>query len=137
MIQKNWQELIKPTKLDITPSDMPNAGKVVAEPIERGFGPQDAAKLHQDRDGFRADHDHRRRQADNEAEDESRHQGGEVRGRDRGHPAGELCLDEQPIEVGTLGGDEHHRGEQDHCRGTVQPLAENAGQQHQRRQRRA
>jgi DNA-directed RNA polymerase subunit alpha len=38
MIQKNWQELIKPTKLDINKSDMPNTGKVIAEPLERGFG---------------------------------------------------------------------------------------------------
>ncbi len=38
MIQKNWQELIKPTKLDISHSDNPNRGKVVAEPLERGFG---------------------------------------------------------------------------------------------------
>ena len=38
MIHKNWVELIKPTKLDITHSDNPNVGKVVAEPLERGFG---------------------------------------------------------------------------------------------------
>ena len=38
MIQKNWQELIKPSKLDIKHSDRPNTGKVVAEPLERGFG---------------------------------------------------------------------------------------------------
>ena len=38
MIQKNWQELIKPGKLEITASDSPNTGKVVAEPLERGFG---------------------------------------------------------------------------------------------------
>ncbi len=38
MIQKNWQELIKPGKLEINPSDVPNTGKVVAEPLERGFG---------------------------------------------------------------------------------------------------
>jgi DNA-directed RNA polymerase subunit alpha len=38
MIQKNWQELIKPTKLDINKSETPNAGKVIAEPLERGFG---------------------------------------------------------------------------------------------------
>ena len=39
MIQKNWQELIKPSKLDIDAGD--NAAKVatiVAEPLERGFG---------------------------------------------------------------------------------------------------
>jgi DNA-directed RNA polymerase subunit alpha len=38
MIQKNWQELIKPAKLDVTHGKMPNTGKVVAEPLERGFG---------------------------------------------------------------------------------------------------
>ena len=39
MIQKNWQELIKPSKLDIDAGD--NAARVatiVAEPLERGFG---------------------------------------------------------------------------------------------------
>ncbi len=38
MIQKNWQELIKPTKLDIKTTANTNIGKVVAEPLERGFG---------------------------------------------------------------------------------------------------
>ncbi|WP_321340629.1 DNA-directed RNA polymerase subunit alpha [uncultured Cohaesibacter sp.] len=39
MIQKNWQELIKPTKLEITPGDDElRVAKVVAEPLERGFG---------------------------------------------------------------------------------------------------
>jgi DNA-directed RNA polymerase subunit alpha len=38
MIQKNWQELIKPEKLQVAGSDAPNTGKVVAEPLERGFG---------------------------------------------------------------------------------------------------
>lgn len=38
MIQKNWQELIKPGKLEISHSDRANTGKVVAEPLERGFG---------------------------------------------------------------------------------------------------
>ena len=38
MIQKNWQELIKPVKLEIAGMDAPNSGKVVAEPLERGFG---------------------------------------------------------------------------------------------------
>ncbi len=38
MIQKNWQELIKPAKLDVAHADMPHTGKVVAEPLERGFG---------------------------------------------------------------------------------------------------
>ena len=39
MIQKNWQELIKPTKLEITPGDDElRLATVVAEPLERGFG---------------------------------------------------------------------------------------------------
>ncbi len=39
MIQKNWQELIKPTKLDINPGGDPRRrGTIVAEPLERGFG---------------------------------------------------------------------------------------------------
>lgn len=39
MIQKNWQELIKPTKLDIVPGNDPvRTATVVAEPLERGFG---------------------------------------------------------------------------------------------------
>ncbi len=39
MIQKNWQELIKPTKLEIVPGTDPvRRATVVAEPLERGFG---------------------------------------------------------------------------------------------------
>lgn len=38
MMQKNWHELIKPSKLDIDEGSRPNTGKVVAEPLERGFG---------------------------------------------------------------------------------------------------
>ena len=38
MIQKNWQELIKPSKLEVKSSERVNTGKVVAEPLERGFG---------------------------------------------------------------------------------------------------
>ncbi len=39
MIQKNWQELIKPSKLDIQAGEKPSRiGTVVAEPLERGFG---------------------------------------------------------------------------------------------------
>lgn len=38
MIQKNWQELIKPTKIEINPTKALNTGVVVAEPLERGFG---------------------------------------------------------------------------------------------------
>ena len=39
MIQKNWQELIKPTKLEVVPGANPaRVAKIVAEPLERGFG---------------------------------------------------------------------------------------------------
>src|SRR5690606_30862573 len=39
MIQKNWQELIKPTKLDVVAgSDSARVASVVAEPLERGYG---------------------------------------------------------------------------------------------------
>jgi DNA-directed RNA polymerase subunit alpha len=39
VIQKNWQELIKPNKLDIQPGDdAQRVATVVAEPLERGFG---------------------------------------------------------------------------------------------------
>ena len=39
MIQKNWQELIKPSKVDINHGTDPKIfGKIVAEPLERGFG---------------------------------------------------------------------------------------------------
>jgi DNA-directed RNA polymerase subunit alpha len=39
VIQKNWQELIKPNKLVVQPSDDPKRRvTVVAEPLERGFG---------------------------------------------------------------------------------------------------
>jgi DNA-directed RNA polymerase subunit alpha len=39
MLAKNWQDLIKPTKLDVAPSKSnPNVATIVAEPLERGFG---------------------------------------------------------------------------------------------------
>ena len=39
MIQKNWQELIRPNKLEVQPGDDPKRmATVVAEPLERGFG---------------------------------------------------------------------------------------------------
>ena len=39
MIQKNWQALIKPSKLQIEPGDDPKrVATVIAEPLERGFG---------------------------------------------------------------------------------------------------
>lgn len=38
MLAKNWQDLIKPTKLDITASkNNPRQATIVAEPLERGF----------------------------------------------------------------------------------------------------
>lgn len=38
MIHKNWIELIKPSKLEISHKPNTHVGKVVAEPLERGFG---------------------------------------------------------------------------------------------------
>lgn len=39
MIQKNWQELIKPNKVDVSTNKDPNRfGTVVVEPLERGYG---------------------------------------------------------------------------------------------------
>ncbi|MGH6833376.1 MAG: DNA-directed RNA polymerase subunit alpha, partial [Methyloceanibacter sp.] len=39
MLQKNWQDLIKPTKLNVVPGRDPSRfATVVAEPLERGFG---------------------------------------------------------------------------------------------------
>ncbi|MEO1091958.1 MAG: DNA-directed RNA polymerase subunit alpha [Pseudomonadota bacterium] len=39
MLQKNWQELIKPQKLDVQPGRRPDReARVVVEPLERGFG---------------------------------------------------------------------------------------------------
>ena len=39
MIHKNWQELIKPTQLDVRPGNDPaRQATVIAEPLERGFG---------------------------------------------------------------------------------------------------
>jgi DNA-directed RNA polymerase subunit alpha len=39
VIQKNWQELIKPNKLEVAPGHDPKrVATVVAEPLERGFG---------------------------------------------------------------------------------------------------
>src|SRR5438132_13959577 len=38
-IQKNWQELIRPNKLHVSPgTDAARFATVVAEPLERGFG---------------------------------------------------------------------------------------------------
>ena len=39
MIQKNWLELIKPNKLEVTPRDSGGmTANIVAEPLERGYG---------------------------------------------------------------------------------------------------
>ena len=38
VIDKNWKALIKPNKLDITSNDDKTVPKVVAEPLEKGFG---------------------------------------------------------------------------------------------------
>ncbi|MGY9004229.1 MAG: DNA-directed RNA polymerase subunit alpha, partial [Rhodospirillales bacterium] len=39
MIQKNWQELIKPAKLEVVAGGDPQrSATIVAEPLERGFG---------------------------------------------------------------------------------------------------
>ena len=39
MIDKNWQELIKPAQLDIRPGNEPmRQAVIIAEPLERGFG---------------------------------------------------------------------------------------------------
>jgi DNA-directed RNA polymerase subunit alpha len=39
VLQKNWQDLIKPTKLEVTPGrDRNKVATMVAEPLERGFG---------------------------------------------------------------------------------------------------
>lgn len=39
LLQKNWQELIKPSKLEIIPgADPTRNATIVAEPLERGFG---------------------------------------------------------------------------------------------------
>lgn len=35
MIQKNWQELIKPNKVESYTHDNPNITSVIAEPLER------------------------------------------------------------------------------------------------------
>ena len=38
IIDKNWKDLIKPNKLNITSNDDKSFAKVVAEPLEKGFG---------------------------------------------------------------------------------------------------
>ncbi|MBC8020987.1 MAG: DNA-directed RNA polymerase subunit alpha, partial [Methyloceanibacter sp.] len=39
VLQKNWQDLIKPTTLNVNPGRDPERfATVVADPLERGFG---------------------------------------------------------------------------------------------------
>ena len=39
MLQKNWSELIKPTKMEVNVDENNGRiGKLIAEPLERGFG---------------------------------------------------------------------------------------------------
>ena len=38
VIDKNWKALIKPNKLDVTSNEDKTIAKVVAEPLEKGFG---------------------------------------------------------------------------------------------------
>ena len=38
VIDKNWKALIKPSKLDISSNEDKTIAKVVAEPLEKGFG---------------------------------------------------------------------------------------------------
>ena len=38
VIDKNWKALIKPNKLDITSNEDKTLAKVIAEPLEKGFG---------------------------------------------------------------------------------------------------
>ena len=35
---KNWKTLIKPTKLDISSSEDKTHAKIIAEPLEKGYG---------------------------------------------------------------------------------------------------
>ena len=35
---KNWKSLIKPTKLDVKLSDDKSYAKIIAEPLEKGYG---------------------------------------------------------------------------------------------------
>ena len=38
IIDKNWKALIKPNKLEITSTEDKSSAKVIAEPLEKGFG---------------------------------------------------------------------------------------------------
>ena len=35
---KNWKSLIKPTKLDVQLNDDKSYAKIIAEPLEKGYG---------------------------------------------------------------------------------------------------
>ena len=38
IIDKNWKALIKPNKLEVNSSEDKSSAKVIAEPLEKGFG---------------------------------------------------------------------------------------------------
>ena len=38
VLDKNWKSLIKPSKLDIKSNEDKTIAKVIAEPLEKGFG---------------------------------------------------------------------------------------------------
>ena len=38
IVDKNWKALIKPNKLNITSNEDKSVAKVIAEPLEKGFG---------------------------------------------------------------------------------------------------
>ena len=38
IVDKNWKALIKPNKLDISSNEDKTVAKVIAEPLEKGFG---------------------------------------------------------------------------------------------------
>ena len=38
ILDKNWKALIKPSKLDISSNEDKTVAKVIAEPLEKGFG---------------------------------------------------------------------------------------------------
>ena len=40
IIDKNWKDLIKPNKLEISSSDDKSIAKVIAEPLEKAFDRQ-------------------------------------------------------------------------------------------------
>ena len=38
MIEKNWKEIIKPSKLEVREDNPNNTSTIIAEPLERGYG---------------------------------------------------------------------------------------------------